>query len=142
MLACLVVVGVMVTHWAATYAGSESEPVAPTRLQTLQRERVETLQYMVDLLTNQWYRLDTPLVEVLDARIELTDALLELTRAKEERVKLLQQQVGFARRVEKMAETRFRRGWSNGNMDQVRAKAARLELEIRLVKEQHSASPG
>jgi outer membrane protein TolC len=126
---------VVVAAWAIA-----AEPPAPQQsaashpLQSLLKERVDTLRHLVEILDAQSQSGVVTKETVILASNQLLDAELELAKTKADRVALHEKLVGNLRRLEEFANGQYRDG--RCTLDgPLRAKAARLKAEIQLLRE-------
>jgi hypothetical protein len=115
---------------AASKQGEASE-----RLESLLKERRETLRQLVETLEGQWRAgLTDGQMPALHAKNELLDAELDLAKTREERITVREKMVANLKVIEKTAEIQQRMGTTTPDT-LLRAKAARLKAEAQLLRE-------
>ncbi len=103
-------------------------------LADLQKQQVETLQQAVRQIEAQYRAGEVAIEQLLVAQSTLLDAQLEMAVTHEMRLDVLTQQLKLKTMVESEADARYRAGLGKKS-DYLFAKAARLRVEILLVKE-------
>lgn len=99
----------------------------------LQKERITTLQRLVEISTDQYSQGRVDFTPVLVAHIELLDAELDGAETLAERIELVSNQLTSAKKAVKMAEDRVRFGAATAG-DVFQAKSALIRIRISLLK--------
>ena len=108
---------------------------ASEQLESLLKERRDTLRQLVETLEGQWRAgLTDGQLPILHARNELLDAELDLAKTREERIAAREKMVANLKVIEKAAEMQQRMGTTTPDT-LLRAKAARLKAEAQLLRE-------
>lgn len=103
-------------------------------LDELLRQRRDTLQQLVEVVTEE-YRIGTKSFNsVVQAKDRLIDAELELADSRQERLALLQQQVEMFEAFSAMTDERFALG-QVPQSDRLAVRAAFLDAKIKLARE-------
>jgi len=109
-------------------------------LRKLQANRVVVLKELVDLSFVGYREGEFALGQVLEAQHDLIDAQLEMAETPDQRIALLETQLKIAKRSFEVAE-QLRRAREVSVCDPLRAKAALLAVEIKLLQERARAKP-
>ena len=111
-------------------AGGHAE--APTRkVQELQKERVATLEKLVDVASANFRNARGSYEDVLKAQLQLLQARLDAAEKAADRIALYKQAIDSLKKSEELARTRVESG--RGTEAAVLGiKAQRLEVEIQL----------
>ena len=132
-----VVVSLLIARPALTDQQSEKKTTEPTKLEKLQKERIEALVKLVRLLEEQ--SLPGGLKTFSDfskAQDELIQCKLEATNKPDERIALIEEQLKIAQGVFKAVENAVKIGFGHfTESDYQQAKVHCLTIEIKLVKE-------
>ena len=131
----------VLTLATAVIAGTQtakSEPGADgasARLDTLLKQRREILEQLVKVTTEHYGAGQTTIESVIRAWDQLLNAKLELAEDRSARVAIHEQRTKVLKDFEKIAQAQFRAGAATQE-DVLTARAARLEAEIQLLREQ------
>ena len=125
---------------AAASAGADppkstEQEVGPGQLQSLRKERRETLRTLVDAAESKFNSGKATLDSLLRGSELLLEAELDLAETKAERIAVHEKIVANLRQVEKAAQMRCNAGVAPIE-ESLEAKAARLKAEIQLKCEQ------
>ncbi len=104
-------------------------------LESLLKEKRDTLRKVVNVLTQQYENGSATFESIMLASERLFDAELELAATKAERTAIYEQRVSALRALEKFAEARLNAGFRATEVELLGARAARLEAQIRLLRE-------
>ena len=126
--------GGMLLGFALTCADA-AQAKRPT-VQELQAERIKTLALVVTLLEAESERGAVDLDRLLNAQERLLAARYESANSKAKRIALRKEQLAAAKRRELLFEARFQIATAS-RVDQLDARASRLEAEILLTLEQN-----
>ena len=129
---CLLTLFVVAIASAAFSRGAQDGDT-DSQIESLRRERRDTLGLLVETVTNRNAATGAHLLEMLDARRQLLKADLELARSHEERVSIHQKIVENLQEVESIMNRRHENGTIVAD-DVLKAKAARLKAAIRLLE--------
>jgi outer membrane protein TolC len=108
---------------------------ASEQIESLLKERRDTLRRVVDVLTQQYENGSAAFESIMLASERLFDAELELAATKAERIAIYEKRVSALRAMEKFAEGRFKAGFRTTEVELLDARAARLQAQIRLLRE-------
>ena len=101
----------------------------------LRAQRIETLRQAVNAIEAQYRAGQSDVRELLAVQAELLDAKLDAASTPKLRIQVLKQQLELSASAEKLADARFRAGGAK-QTDVLLAKAARLRVEVLLLKEE------
>jgi outer membrane protein TolC len=123
-------------------AQQDSDPTTDlaTELTKLQTQRVATLKQLAELQSAMYRSGECFVHEVLTAQHDLFEAQLEMAETPAQRIALLETQLKTAKRTLEAAE-QLRRAAVVSQCDPLRAKAAVLGVEIKLLQERARAKP-
>jgi hypothetical protein len=128
----------LITRPGLTGQQSEKKTDEATKLEQLQKERIDTLEELVKILMGQ-YQIGTIDFSTFSmAQEDLLVAKLETTEKPSERIALLEQQLKDAQVFFDFMERRYKAGVTP-KVDYHRAKVLCLTIEIKLVKERDKA---
>ena len=132
-----IVVSLLIARPALTDPQSEKKTAEPTKLEELQKERIEALEKIVPILKA---RLDVNVITITDfskAQEEVIEAKLDATDKPNERIALLEEQLKIAQDCFKYVDGQYKAGFQQvTEADSLHATAHCLSIEIKLVKEQ------
>ena len=133
LVAALAVAVVMLT---CPISGDEPQQANQAdKLETLLTQRRDTLQQLVEVVTEEYRQGKTGFESVARATDQLIDAELELAKNPKDRVAILQRRVELMKDLFAMVDTRFEAGQVT-QAQVLAAKAALLQSQIQLVREQ------
>ena len=136
LLASSLLVALPVT---AQQPGETTTDVA-SELKQLQVNRVAVLKELTNLSLVGYRQGEFALDQVLAAQHDLTEAQLEMAETSEQRIALLETQLKIAQRTLEAAE-QLSRAREVSVCDVLRAKAALMGVEIKLLQESDRAKP-
>lgn len=113
--------------------GAQDDGDASAKLETLLRQRRDTLRQLLNLAETQFRNSETTQDIVIHASNRLLEAELELLTAKAERMRAHEKLVENMRNLEQIAAARRRLGTGSGE-DVLIAMSARLKAEIELLR--------
>ena len=116
--------------------GTETDLAA--ELTKLRMNRVATLQELLDLSFVGYRHGEFAVDQVLEAQLDLTEAQLEMAETPDQRIALLEKQLKIAKRTLDAAEN-LGAAKEVSRCDALRAKAAMLGVEIKLLRERAKA---
>ena len=119
-------------------SGETKEANQAQQLEQLLKERQATLRQLVDVVTAEYRNGTTGFDSVVRATDQLLDADLELSANVKARIAILQKRVELMKSLFSMVEARSEIG-QVAQAQVLAAKAAMLESEIRLAREQADA---
>jgi outer membrane protein TolC len=134
-------VSLLITRPALTDQQNEKKAVEPAKLEQLQKERIDALEMLVKILTEQYKVGTVSFTELSQAHEDLIEAKLDATDKPNERFALLEQQLMVAQEVFEFIERSVKVDFKITEADYQRAKAHRLAIEIKLTKERDKANP-
>jgi uncharacterized protein (TIGR03067 family) len=113
------------------------DQAAGTELEKLLQERQEVLKEVVDVALADFKMARIDYTNVLEAQRELIQAQLEQATTREQKIALYKQLVQNLEKVEEVADARRQAG-EGSQLDRLKARAARLQAQIDLVRAQSS----
>ena len=116
--------------------GSETDFAA--ELTKLRMNRVATLQRLLDLSFVGYRQGQFPIDQVLDAQHDLMEAQLEIAETPDQRIAMLERQLKITKQTLEAAE-KLRAAQEVSQCDTLRAKAALMGVEIKLLQERAEA---
>ena len=120
-----------------TLVAQNQDDVSSDRLKSLKQEYMNTLQSRVDAVESRYKIGQSPLPQLVSARIDLLDAELEFATTRGERVEILKRKVDNLREKESLVKEGQKSGLLGSSPeDALLATAERLRAEIALVREQ------
>jgi outer membrane protein TolC len=134
-LTCLVGAALLA---AATWAAESAKPSrdeAAKQVKALLKDRRDTLEKMVDILTQQFQQGTVDFHRVAIATDRLCDAEFDLAANRAERIAALERKLKNLADAEKLTQSRFEMGLHATQLDVLEAKAARLKAEVQLLRE-------
>ncbi len=134
----LLAVLTLATALIATAQTAKSEPgidEASAKLDTLLRQRRETLGQLVKVTTEHYRTGRTTIDSVIRASRQLLNAELELAEDRNARLAIHAKRIALLKDFERIVQTQFKAGDATQE-DILAARAARLEAEIQLLREQ------
>jgi outer membrane protein TolC len=123
--------------WPFAFAETKQANQA-RQLDDLLKDRQATLRQLVEFVTEEYRNGTTGFDTVVRATDQVLDADLELAKNAEARIAILQKRVELRNSLFSLVETRFKAGQVT-QAQVLAAKAAMLESEIRLAREQADA---
>jgi hypothetical protein len=115
----------------AARAGTDPTEESVKKVRELRKERIETLEKMIDQLAAQFRAQRVPYDDVLDGQRLLIEARLDAAETDEERVKVHEALVAVLKVRERYAEEQVKAAHETvANV--LKARARRLEAEIHL----------
>lgn len=130
-----IVVSLLIARPALTDQQSEKKTSEPTKLEELQKERIEVFEKMIPFFVQQYGSNDVRFTDFSKAQEGLIEAKLEATDKPDERIALLEEQLKIAKQAFHIAEVKFTSG-NKTAAESLQAKAHCLTIEIKLIKEQ------
>jgi hypothetical protein len=115
-------------------------PDLAAELTKLQEQRVATLKKLLELSSAGYRNGEFALDQVLEAQHELTEAELEMVETPDQRIALLETQLKIAKQTLEAAE-QLHRAAVVSQCDTLRARAAMLGVEIKLLQERPRTEP-
>ncbi len=115
-------------------------PDLAAELKKLQINRVVVLRELTNLSFAGYRHGEYSLDQVLEAQHDLTEAELEMAETPDQRIALLESQMKIAKRTLEAAE-QLRRAREASQCDTLRARAALMGVEIKLLQERARAKP-
>ena len=139
-----IAVFVLATGHVVVTRPAHSEPseeprvgVSSAKLDALLKERRDTFRQLLKMARAR-HRLGGATVEsVIHASLQLLQAELEMAKGSGERIAIHKQMIELLRTLEKTAQQKFKAGAVRQD-EVLKAKADRLQAEIRLLREQSS----
>lgn len=131
------VLAVGMLAWPFAFAETKQANQA-RQLDDLLKDRQATLRQLVEFVTEEYRNGTTGFDTVVRATDQVLDADLELAKNAEARIAILQKRVELRNSLFSLVETRFKAGQVT-QAQVLAAKAAMLESEIRLAREQADA---
>ena len=128
------VIAVAVVAWPIA-GGETTDATQGQKIEELLKERRDTLQQLVDVVTAEYRQGTTGFESVARATDQLIEAELDLAKDAETRITILQRRLELMKSLFSMVEARF----ESGQVTQAQvlaAKAALLESRIHLAREQ------
>lgn len=119
---------------------ANSEPRAATssaKLTALLKERRDTLKQLVKIVEARYRNGAATEESVIQASLQLQQAELDLAKTRRERIAICKRTVELLRKQEKIAQARFEAARGTRE-DVLSARAARLQAEIQMLREQSS----
>lgn len=113
-------------------AGQDSEETR--RLDALLKQRRDTLQQLVEVVTEEYHIGKKSFDSVVQTKDRLIDAELELAKNRRKRLALLQQQVEMFESFSTLTDERFAIG-QVPQSDRLAVRAAFLDAKIKLARE-------
>jgi hypothetical protein len=135
---CLLVGTMLLGLTIFTQAKSSESMSAPTpqELNALMKQRVEVLRELASMLQEQYRKGETKQLDwVVRTANDLWFAELEFAKDRDQRLAVCQQRVQRLKAVERIAEL-LRMAKEVSSSDVLAARAARLEAEVHLLREQ------
>jgi hypothetical protein len=130
-----IVVSLLITRPALTDQQSEKKTVEPTKMEQLQKERIDALEKIAAIVKGQLGYIAT-VVDFSKAQEEVIKAKLDATDKPSERIALLEEQLKFAQDAFKYVDGQYKTGFAHvTEADSLHAKAHCLTIEIKLLKE-------
>ena len=112
--------------------GTETDLAA--ELTKLRMNRVATLQRLLDLSFVGYRQGQFPIDQVLDAQHDLMEAQLEIAETPDQRIAMLERQLEITHKTLEAAK-KLRAAHEVSQCDTLRAKAALMGVEIKLLQE-------
>lgn len=112
-----------------------------SNLDELLRQRRDTLQRLVEVVTEEYHSGKKTFGAVVQAKDRLIDAELELVNGRQDRLALLRQQVEMFEALSTVTDERFALGQVTQS-ERLAARAAVLDAKIELVWEQDRIGEG
>lgn len=130
-----VVISFLIARPALTDQQNEKKAAEPASLEQMHKDRIATLERLVEVLKEQYRAGGVGFNELSTAQDDLIEAKLETATQPAERIALLEKQVEAAKEAVEFAESRFKQGITS-EADYLRAKAHLLNIQIKLAREQ------
>lgn len=130
-----VVISALVARTAMTDGPNADAAAAKAKLADLHKQRIATLERIVDLRTKQSEILPGGFEALAKAKEDLIKAKLDATDKPEERIELLKERVTIAQDVCDYLKQQRSVGFQATDLEFERANAHRLKVEIRLQEE-------
>ncbi len=109
-----------------------------SNLDELLKQRRDTLQQVVEVVTEEYHIGNKSFAAVVQAKARLIDAELEMVKGRQERLGLLRQQVEMFEKLSAVIDERFALGQVT-HAERLAAQVALLDAKIELSREQNRA---
>jgi outer membrane protein TolC len=135
----IVLVGAIVAGWSSRAAAppDETPKSVAAQIKELQQERAKLLDDAVKMLNTQYQTGAVAFAELRAAEREWLEARLDAAETPQQRLTALNELQESAKELVKTVEVRFNSGLVS-QVDLVRAKAWRLEVQIKLLCEKRA----